>query len=299
MGEGEYGTRTTDRPFRRWSKIRTSLRAIISGLLITIVAINVWPPLLLNLGLPFAAVAEAIFLVCFLWWTSGGGPPYSTIAFRTMAFRSPTLSPSQWCWGLVAAVFFAVTIHALIVLLFRFVSFPIAAFRHGYDLSFIPSRALRWLAIVVSAISAGICEETGLRGYMQRPLEQQYGAPVAILVSSFFFLALHLNQAWAIPAMVPIVFAGGVLLGLLAWSSRSLIPGMIGHVVMDVGLFAYWWTGTAGNFRARTIAETGIDGPLLIASAVFLGSLSIVLLTIARLRSIDSPASKPAEKSLV
>jgi membrane protease YdiL (CAAX protease family) len=82
---------------------------------------------------------------------------------------------------------------------------------------------------VVSAISAGICEETGLRGYMQRPLEQQYGAPVAILVSSFFFMALHLNQAWAIPAMVPIVFSGGVLLGLLAWSSRSLIPGMIGN----------------------------------------------------------------------
>src|ERR1700761_3158154 len=41
----------------------------------------------------------------------------------------------------------------------------------------------------------------------------------------------------------PIVFGAGVLLGLLAWSSGSLIPGMIGHIMMDIGLFAYWWTG--------------------------------------------------------
>jgi hypothetical protein len=36
------------------------------------------------------------------------------------------------------------------------------------------------------------------------------------------------------------VFGAGILLGLLAWSSGSLIPAMIGHVVMDIGLFAYW-----------------------------------------------------------
>lgn len=40
--------------------------------------------------------------------------------------------------------------------------------------------------------------------------------------------------------MVPIVLGAGVLLGLLAWSSESLIPGMIGHVLMDIGLFFLW-----------------------------------------------------------
>jgi membrane protease YdiL (CAAX protease family) len=103
-----------------------------------------------------------------------------------------------------------------IVLLFRFVSFPMAAFRHRYDVSFISTQPLRWLAVVVSATSAGICEETGFRGYMQRPIEQRYGAPVAILISSLFFMALHLTQAWATPGMVPIVFGAGLLLGLLA-----------------------------------------------------------------------------------
>lgn len=291
MAEGERGDKTADRAPSRWLKMPNSLRAIISGLLFTIVAINVWPLLLLNFGLPLAAFAEAIFLGSFLWWTGGGGPPHSTEAFRTTAFRSHKLSPTQWSWGLVAAFFFAVTIHASIVLLFRFVPFPIAAFRHGYDLSFIPSQSLKWLAVVVSAMSAGICEETGFRGYVQQPIEGRHGAPVAILLSSLFFMALHLSKAWAIPGMIPIVFGAGVLLGLLAWSSQSLIPGMIGHVLMDIGLFAYWWTGIAGNFTARTIMETGVDGPLLITSVVFVSSLGSVLLAVSRLRRISSPTS--------
>jgi hypothetical protein len=84
--------------------------------------------------------------------------------------------------------------------------------------------------------------------------------------------------------MIPIVFGAGLLLGLLAWSSESLIPGMIGHTMMDVGLFAYWWTGIAGTFTARPISESGVDGPFVVACGVFTISFSIVLLAISRLR---------------
>jgi membrane protease YdiL (CAAX protease family) len=287
---------TPDRAPGRWANLPISLRAVISGLLITLAAVNVWPPLLLTLGVPLAAFAEAIFLGLFLWWTGGGGPPGKTGAARAMAFRSGTLSPRQWFWGLIGAFFFAATIHASIVLLFRFVLFPMAAFRHGYDISFIPSQPLRWLAVVVSATSAGICEETGFRGYMQRPIEQRHGAPVAILISSLFFMALHLTKAWATPGMVPIVFGAGVLLGLLAWSSGSLIPGMIGHVVMDIGLFAYWWTGIAGDFTARTITDAGVDRPFVIACAAFTISLFMVLFAISRLRRRVHTSSGPGDE---
>src|SRR6266481_5637629 len=239
--------------------------------------VNVWPLLLLNLGVPLAALAEAIFLGLFLWWTGGGGPPRTTGAARATAFRRGRLSPAQWFWGVIAALFFAATIHASIVLLFRFVSFPMAAFRQGYDLAFIPSLPLKWLAVVVSAASAGICEETGFRGYMQRPIEQRHGAPIAILVSSLFFTLLHLNKTWATLGMVPVVFCAGVLLGLLAWSSGSLIPCMMGHVIMDIGLFAYWWTGIAGDFAARPITETGVDLLFVFACVVFTVSLLVVL----------------------
>jgi membrane protease YdiL (CAAX protease family) len=267
-----------------WAKLPISIQAILSGILIALVAANVWQLLLLNLGVPLAATAEVIFLALYLWWAGGGGPPYTTHAARAMAFRRGRLSRTQWFWGALAAFFFAVTIHASIVLLFRFVPYPMAAFRHGYALSFVPSLRLKWLAVLVSATSAGICEETGFRGYMQRPIEQRHGAPVAILISSLFFMAVHLTKDWATLGIVPIVFGAGVLLGLLAWSSGSLIPCMLGHVLMDIGLFSYWWTGIAGNFTARPIIETGVDRPFLIACAVFTISLFVVLVAMSKLR---------------
>src|SRR5580698_7849473 len=138
-----------------WSKVPVALRAILTGLAIGMVAANVWPLLLLNLGAPVAAVLELIFLAAYLWWAAGGGAPRRWGAARAEAFRSTSLSPHQWIWGLVAAVFFAATVHSSIVLLFRFVPFPLAAFRQGYDFSFIPTVPLRWLAVTVSALSAG------------------------------------------------------------------------------------------------------------------------------------------------
>ena len=267
-----------------WMKLPISLRAISSGLLIALVAANVWLLLLPNLGVPLAVIGEAIFLAMYVWWAGGGGPPRTTQAARAKAFRRGRLSRTQWFWTVIAAIFFAATVQASIVLLFRFVSYPMASFRKGYDFSFIPSIPLKWLAVVVSAISAGICEETGFRGYMQCPIEQRRGARVAILISSLFFTAIHLTKGWAMAGMVPIVFGAGILLGLLAWSSRSLIPGMIGHVLMDIGLFSYWWTGIAGDFAPLPISVTGVDRFFVITCATLLASLLILLLAISRFR---------------
>jgi membrane protease YdiL (CAAX protease family) len=275
-----------------WTKLPTTLRAILAGFLIAAAAANVWLLLLLNVGVPLAVVVEAIFLVFFLWWARGGGPPSATRAARAKAFRRGRFTFKQWLWGFVGAFCFATTVHASIVLLFRFLPYPAAPFRRGYDLSSIPSMTLRWIVVVESAASAAICEEIGFRGFMQQPIEQRHGAPIAILISSFLFMALHLSKAWASPGMVPIVFGAGVLLGLLAWSAASLIPGIIGHFVMDVGLFAYWWTGVAGDFTARPISETGVDRSFLIACCVFASSFVVALLAILKLRQASSAEAR-------
>ncbi|HEV2277712.1 MAG TPA: type II CAAX endopeptidase family protein [Acidobacteriaceae bacterium] len=274
------------------SKLRTIAMAILYALLIFGFTANVWPIVLLHFGVPLASCAEVLFLAVLVWWASGGGPPRTWKPARAFRFRATSLNASQWAWVLLAAVFFAVTVHASIVLLFRFVSFPLAQFRRGYSFSFIPTVPLRWLAIVISAASAGICEEIGFRGYMQRPIERSVGSTVAILISSTLFMLVHLTKSWASIGMVPIVLGAGILLGLLAWSSNSLIPCMIGHTIMDVGLFAYWWTGVAGDFTARPIHETGIDSLFIIACFVFVFSLLIVLLAISKLRAMILPTSQ-------
>src|SRR5437867_2206245 len=140
-------------------------RAIVIGLAIGLIAANAWPLLLLKLGMPIAAVLEIVFLAAYAWWASGGGPPRGWKQPRAESFRASALTSQQWMWGLIAALSFPIAIHAAIVVLFRLVPYPAAAFHSGYDFSFIPTAPMRWLAIVVSAASAGICEETGFRGY--------------------------------------------------------------------------------------------------------------------------------------
>jgi membrane protease YdiL (CAAX protease family) len=269
-----------------WGRLPVILRAIVAGILIGLPAANVWPILLLKLGMPLAAGAEILFFIAYIWWVSGGGPPKSLQGRARDSFRAGALSGTQWIWGSIAAVFFAGTIHAAIVVLFRLVPFPAAEFHAGYDFSFIPGAPMRWLAIVISAASAGICEETGFRGYMQRPIEKRHGALVAILISSLLFMLLHLNKHWSTAGMTPIVFGAGLLLGALAWASGSLVFCIAGHTIMDIGLFAYWWTQIAGVFTQRPISETGMDQTFYIECAVFAIALLVTLVAIARLKRL-------------
>src|SRR6516162_10042056 len=98
-----------------WSRLPVAPRAIVSGLLIGLGAANVWPILLIKLGMPLAAVAEAAFLAVYVWWARGNGWPRATSAARSFAFRTGSLSRAQWVWGLVAALSIAASVHAALV----------------------------------------------------------------------------------------------------------------------------------------------------------------------------------------
>lgn len=280
------------------NRVPVIVRAIVVGLLVGMIPANVWLVFLviLKLPVPAAVLAELLFLAIYVWWARGGGPPQRLHAVRADCFRVRRLSAQQWTWGVVAAVSFAVTVHAAITLLFRFVPYPAAAFRQGYDLSYIPTRQLQYLACVVSALSAGVCEEVGFRGYMQRPIEERNGAVVAIIVSSVLFTLLHLTKGWALLGMVPIVFGAGLLLGTLARASGTLWFGILGHWIMDIGLFLFWWTQVAGTFSQRPISETGVDRSFIWEVAVFGAALAIVLtaiVTLLKLRDEDPSVSLP------
>lgn len=262
------------------------LRAIVVGLLIVLPAASVGPFLLLNLGTTRASILEIVFLGVFLWWTSGGGPPARFRPLRADRFRRTALSAREWRWGLLAALSFAVTVHAAIILLFRLEPFPAQAFHRGYDLSFVPTQSLRWLLCIVAALSAAVCEEVGFRGYLQRPIESMGRPTLAILVSSIFFTLVHLQKSWSLLAMVPIVFGAGVLLGSLARASGTLLFGMVGHWIMDVGLFAYWWTQIAGTFTERPVWQTGWDRALAIECPVFVIALTALIIAIMQLKKL-------------
>ncbi|HWD67333.1 MAG TPA: CPBP family intramembrane glutamic endopeptidase [Caulobacteraceae bacterium] len=267
-----------------WNRFPVSARAIVSGLLVGLTGANVWSLFLIGLGPQVSAVVcETLFLIIYLAWTRGMGPPAWTQSARRSAARVGRLSVAQWTWGLIAAIAFPISVHAALIVLFRLTPFPAAAFHQGYDLSAAPDRFAQWLVVIIAAASAGICEETGFRGYLQRPIEDRHGPGLAILISAVLFTLFHMNKTWMVSGMTPLVFGAGLLLGLIAWSSRSLIFSIIGHTLMDIGLFAYWWSQVAGVFSARTIFQAGVDSPFLIACAVLLVAVAATLTAVWRL----------------
>jgi membrane protease YdiL (CAAX protease family) len=78
-----------------------------------------------------------------------------------------------------------------------------------------------------------ICEEIAFRGFILNGLRSRFHPWTAILLSSFLFALSHLNVFQFIPS-----FVLGVVLGLLAVRSSSVLPGMLFHLLHNTLVIA-------------------------------------------------------------
>ena len=120
---------------------------------------------------------------------------------------------------------------------------------------------------------------------MQVPIEKRYGPFLGIMITSIFFFLLHLDKTWAPLIIIHILFASA-LLGILAYFSGSLIPGIIGHTIMDIFNFSYWWSNLAGNFGKKTVFETGIDIHFIVWCLIFFIAISFFFIEIINLKKV-------------
>jgi membrane protease YdiL (CAAX protease family) len=264
-----------------WQRIPLVVRAIVVGILVTEVGITSWTVVLAALPPLLWLVVMPVFLG--LYWLFFSGRLFGSAGreVRRECFRETALTPATWKWGLIAAALFVVVLESSIFTLFRLVPFPGEQFVRPALLEGTPTAGL-WIGVIIASAVAGICEETGFRGYMQQPLEKRYGPAVAITISTGIFALLHLNQPWAITLM-PAILLGSVLLGMLAYSAQSLIPGIIGHAVTDVFNFSYWWWSLVGRFDRQPVFETGVDADFLMWSGTLAASLMLYLLVVRKL----------------
>jgi membrane protease YdiL (CAAX protease family) len=174
---------------------------------------------------------------------------------------------------LVAALSAVAVFQSSLVIAFRIIEFPAAAWTLGVDFTGLPSWQV-WLFVLTAALVAGITEEVGFRGYMQVPLEGRYRPVIGITIVSIVFVVAHLNQAWAGGILI-VLFAISVMWGVIALVSGSLIPVIISHTVTDIVNFSYWWTDVAGAFDKRPIGETGIDTHFIVWIAILVASVAV------------------------
>ena len=96
-------------------------------------------------------------------------------------------------------------------------------------------RPLPFWAIICISLGAGIGEEALFRGGVQTLAGDYVGAPLAIVIASAIFAAIH----FAKPLVAVLIFLIGVVFGVVYWQTGSLLAVMVGHALYDV--FALWY----------------------------------------------------------
>jgi CAAX protease family protein len=101
----------------------------------------------------------------------------------------------------------------------------------GRNVSMLPQGGIELTFWIALSVTAGICEETIFRGYLQRQfMALTKSAPAGILLSAAVFGAAHAYQGFR---MVILIALYGAMGGILAYWRGSVRPGMIAHVWQD------------------------------------------------------------------
>jgi membrane protease YdiL (CAAX protease family) len=81
------------------------------------------------------------------------------------------------------------------------------------------------LLFIAVAIVAPVGEELLFRGFFQQALEKHWNDVTrAILMTALLFSMIHMNPYWFAQ-----IYILGVLLGYIAWKSKSVIPALVLH----------------------------------------------------------------------
>ena len=95
----------------------------------------------------------------------------------------------------------------------------------------IPEGPVELTMFVALSITAGICEETIFRGFLQRQFTAwTRSVPAGLVISAIAFGAGHAYQG---PRRAVVIGIYGAMFGVLAHRRRNLRPGMMAHAWQD------------------------------------------------------------------
>ena len=170
-------------------------------------------------------------MAVYLWWywryfVRGTGWPRSTADARRMNARANALPHEAWGPALLAGLLGLASVLLLQGVLSRLVALPQQ--RDLDDVSRYPAvTVLMW--VVMSAVVAGVVEETSFRGYLQRPIERRHGPVIAILLTGSLFGFVHFTHPEVGVVLLPFYITAAAVYGALAYVTDSTLPGMVLH----------------------------------------------------------------------
>jgi len=246
-----------------WQRLPAVVRALVAGFVVVTagqipagaldVANRRWLP-----SIPWGAFAIAAWLWLYWRYLGGEGWPRATAEMRHFALRAGPLSPRVWRWSLVACGVASLALRMMLDLARRLSTRPAQDLTPVEELAKYPFPTVL-LLFLAAAATAGVVEEAAFRGYMQTPVERRHGPVIAIAFVALVFSLVHYR--WEAPDPVPwLIFIPcyvgvSVGYGTLAWLTGSIVPGVIGHTLVDaVAYLRYWLFGIP-----RSVWQTGFD----------------------------------------
>src|SRR6266852_4757202 len=102
----------------------------------------------------------------------------------------------------------------------------------GHNTRFmLPHRGIELTFWIALSVTAGICEETIFRGYLQRQfMALTKSAPAGVVLAAATFGAAHAYQGFRMTILIALY---GAMFGILAYWRASVRPGMIAHAWQD------------------------------------------------------------------
>jgi membrane protease YdiL (CAAX protease family) len=173
-----------------------------------------------NIALYLILIAYEWALLAFCLWRTD-------VAFVGYVARV-TKNPRALLWDIPVAIAlggFLVLISPLIIRVLGEAGFASMA-------GMLPKGGVEIALWMVVSITAGICEETIFRGYLQQQFSGWTGSTIAgVVVQAVLFGACHGYQGWKKLMLISI---WGLVFGLCVWWRKGLRANMISHALLDM-----------------------------------------------------------------
>jgi membrane protease YdiL (CAAX protease family) len=254
------------------------------ALLLSIFAGGVWTVLLvanlkINPTVPWSVTAMTALLYLLWRYLDGFGAPRKTAAARRELLRANPVPRSTFTWAMVAGL---LSVAALAGLWIVFSQLVRTASRSLPDFSRYPLFTVIAVVAMASIVSS-VAEEAAVRGYFQGYLERRLSGVGAILISSLVLAPAHgLTQGFFWTTML-FYFLVDSMLGAIACLTKSIVPGLLVHVIGLLIFFTLIWprdamrarmsSSSAGTWFWLHLAQTLICAGLAVAAFAKLNRL--------------------------
>lgn len=237
----------------------------IMAFLLATSAGGVWSILLMsNLAtspaIPWSVAVMALLLWIMWQYLGGRWWPRSTSQVRRRYLRATRLPGQIFAWAVGAGSLSIVALVGYWIVLHQLVQIPA---RTLPNFSSYPLLTVI-LVLVMAPLVASLAEEASFRGYFQGILEQKVSGPVAIVIAALLMSPGHsLTQGFLWPIVLWYFFVD-VMLGTMAYLTKSILPGIVVH---SIGLLIFFTLVWPYDAQRRLVWETSANSGFWFSAA--------------------------------